>query len=114
MNRLPCGSDGKESACNVGEPGLIPGSQRFPLEKGLATHSSILTWRPSWTEEPSRLQCPGLGRVRHDWATDTFTFMLMNRNTYFLIKSMSLTEHDMLLKPGCFSHSRVFTATWWQ
>ena len=26
MNRLPCGSDGKESACNAGEPGLIPGS----------------------------------------------------------------------------------------
>ena len=34
------GSEGKESACNVGDPGLIPG-QEDPLEKGMATHSSI-------------------------------------------------------------------------
>ena len=27
---FPCGSDSKESACNVGDPGLIPGSKRFP------------------------------------------------------------------------------------
>ena len=37
-------SDGKDSACNVGDPGLIPG-QEDPLEKGMATHSSILPWR---------------------------------------------------------------------
>ena len=37
-------SDGKESACNVGVPGLIPRSGRSP-EKGMATHSSILAWR---------------------------------------------------------------------
>ena len=29
---FPCGSDGKESACNVGHPGLIPGSGRSPRE----------------------------------------------------------------------------------
>ena len=38
----------------------------YPLEKGMATHSSILTWRISWTEEPCRLQCMGLQRVGHD------------------------------------------------
>ena len=37
-----------------------------PLEEGLATHSSILAWRFSWTEEPDRLQFIGLHRVRHD------------------------------------------------
>ena len=37
-----------------------------PLEKGLATHSSILAWRTSWTEEPGRLQSMGLQRVEHD------------------------------------------------
>ena len=41
---LPCDSDGKESSCNVGNLGSIPGSGR-PLEEGMATHSSILAWR---------------------------------------------------------------------
>ena len=36
-----------------------------PLEKGMATHSSILAWRILWTEEPSRLQSTGSQRVRH-------------------------------------------------
>ena len=35
-------------------------------EKGMATHSNILAWRISWTEEPSNLQSMGLQRVRHD------------------------------------------------
>jgi len=40
---FPGGSDSKESACNSEEPGLILGSRRPPLlEKGIATHSSIL------------------------------------------------------------------------
>ena len=37
-----------------------------PLEKGTATHSSILAWRIPWREEPGRLQSMGLHRVRHD------------------------------------------------
>ena len=37
-----------------------------PLEKGMATHSSILAWRSPWTEEPGRLQSLGLQRVGHD------------------------------------------------
>ena len=46
----PGGSDGKESACNAGDPGVEPGSED-PLKKELATHSSILAWRIPWTEE---------------------------------------------------------------
>ena len=42
-----------------------------PLEKGMATHSSILAWRSPWTEEPGGLQSMGLQRVGHDWATFT-------------------------------------------
>ena len=34
-----------------------------PLEKGMATHSTILAWRTPWTEEPGRLQSMGLQRV---------------------------------------------------
>ena len=37
-----------------------------PLEKGMATHSSILAWRIPWTEEPGGLQSMGLQRVRHE------------------------------------------------
>ena len=37
-----------------------------PLEKGMATHSSILAWRIPWTGEPSGLQSMGLQRVGHN------------------------------------------------
>ena len=47
--------------------GLILG-QEDPLEEGVATHSSILAWRISWTEEPCRLQSIGSHRVRHNWS----------------------------------------------
>ena len=97
---FPDSSVGKESACNAGDPGLIPGSGRStgegigylfqysqaslvaqmvknpptmqetwvqslgwedPLEKGKATHPSILVWRIPWT-----VQSMGLQRVGHD------------------------------------------------
>ena len=41
-----------------------------PLEESMATHSSILAWRISQTEEPGQLQSMGSQRVGHDWATD--------------------------------------------
>ena len=50
----PGGSDGKESACNVGDLGLIPGWEDS-LEEGMETHSSILAWKIPWTEEPGGL-----------------------------------------------------------
>ena len=40
--------------------------QKDPLEKGMATHSSILAWRIPWTEKPGRLQSMGSQRVGHD------------------------------------------------
>ena len=40
--------------------------QEDPLEKGMATHSSILVWRIPWMEEPGGLQSMGLRRVGHD------------------------------------------------
>ena len=41
-------------------------SREDPLEKGMATHSSILAWRIPWTEKPGRLQSMGSQRVEHD------------------------------------------------
>ena len=49
------------------------------LEKEMATHSTILAWKISETEEPGGLQSMGSQRVRHDWATNTHfmsTFIL--------------------------------------
>ena len=62
---FPGSSDGKESACNAGDVGLTPG-QEDPLEKKMATHSSILAWEIPWTEEPRVLQSMGSKRVGHD------------------------------------------------
>ena len=47
-----------------------------PLEKAMATHSSILACRIPWAEEPGGLQLMRLQRVRRDWATNTFTLSL--------------------------------------
>ena len=45
--------------------------QEDPLEKEMATHSSILAWRIPWTEELGRLQSTGSQRVGHDWSDFT-------------------------------------------
>ena len=65
LQGFPGGSDGKESSCNTGDPGLIPGSGRS-LEKETATRSSILAWEIPWTVEPGRLQFMGSQRVGCD------------------------------------------------
>ena len=63
---FPCGSNGKQSACNVGDPGLIQVLGRFPWKREWLPIPAILAWRIPWTEEPGRLQSIGLQRVRHD------------------------------------------------
>ena len=50
----------QEAACKAGNPGLIPGSE-------IATHSSILAWRISWTKEPGRLQSMGSQESEMTW-----------------------------------------------
>ena len=67
----PGGSDGKESACNAGDPGSTLG-QENPLEEEMATHFSILAWEIPWTEEPGRLQSTQSQRGEHDWTTSTY------------------------------------------
>ena len=62
------GSAGKESTCNEGDLGSIPGLGRAPGEGNgyPLQYSNILAWRIPWTEEPGRLQSTGLQRVEHD------------------------------------------------
>ena len=74
---LPGPSHSKESAWNaedLQEMSIRPLGWEDPLEKVMAIHSSILTWRVPWTEEPGGLQFMGSQRVGHDWATNTLTF----------------------------------------
>ena len=63
---FPSGSDGKESACNAGDLGSIPGSGSRPGEGNGNPLQYILAWRILWTEECSRLQSMGLQRGGHD------------------------------------------------
>ena len=64
-NRVPGGSDGKEFTCKARDPGSIPGLED-PLEKEMATHSSILAWEIPWIEEPDGLQFMASQRVGHN------------------------------------------------
>ena len=61
---FPGGSDSKQSACQVGDLGLILGSED-PLEKEMATHSSILAWRVLRTEGQGGYS-PWTRKIRHD------------------------------------------------
>ena len=63
-------SVGRESACDAGDLGSIPGLERSPGE-GKATHPCILAWRIPWTKSM------GSQRAGHDWATFPFTLPLL-------------------------------------
>ena len=111
-------SAGKESVFNAGDLCLIPGSGRFPGEgihypvqcswaslvmqmvKNLPAMQEIwvgkIPWRRVWTEEPSRLQSMESQRVRHDWGTNTFTFM----NIYTLIDRVALVVRSLPANAG--------------
>ena len=66
LQGFPGGSDGKESACNAGDQGSIPGSGRSSAEGNGNPLPSILAWRIPRTEEPGRLQYTGSQKVRYD------------------------------------------------
>ena len=61
-----------------------------PLEKEIATHSSIFVWRIPWTEEPGGLQSMGMQRVGHNLATNTHTLLENTEVLYFLTKIIFL------------------------
>ena len=67
-----------------------------PLEKEMATHSSILAWRIPWVEEPGGLQSTGQQRVGHDF-TFTFTFNVVTNlqllEVLFLVVVVFNLEH---------------------
>ena len=70
---FPGSSDGKVCP-QCREPEFDPWDWKIPLEKEMATHSSILACKIPWTEEPGWLQFIGRQRVRQAWATMIFFF----------------------------------------
>ena len=79
---LPCGSVGKEYTCNVGNLGSIPGLGRS-LEKGKATHSSVLAWRIPW--------------VAKSWTRlDDYHFIFTSKKPPVLNTNFTLVKFDSL------------------
>ena len=56
-----------------------------PLEKEMATHSSILAWKNPWTEEPSGLQSMGSQRVGHDCSNLACMHINTNVDIYYVL-----------------------------
>ena len=63
----------------------------YPLEKEMATYSSILEWKTPWTEEPGGLQCMGLQGVGHDLVTE-HTHNLDPEFKFLTLKSEGLSD----------------------
>ena len=72
-----------------------------PLEKGMATHCSILAWRSPQTEEPGGLQPIELQRVRHHWATFTLP-TCMNLDSILESRDITLSTKVCLVKAMVF------------
>ena len=86
---------GKESICSAGGLGSISGSKRS-LEKGMATHSSILAWRIPWTEEPSGLQ--SMSRPESDTTKRLSTHLHTHLHIHiFLLGYFSFVSSHFLL-----------------
>ena len=65
-----------------------------PLEKEVATHSNILAWEISWTEEPGGLHSLGSQRDGHDWATNTYNLFLPFIPIYIVIIIIYITIYN--------------------
>ena len=77
-----------------------------PLEKGMATHFSILAWKTPWTEGPGRLQPMGLQTVGHNWVTNSFTLISLRKygpwGQGFLSVLCPVSSLEMVLVHMCY------------
>ena len=109
---FPRGWDGKESVCNAGDPAFIP-SWEDALEKGMATHSSILAWRSPWIQEPGRLQSMGSNRVAHDWVTLSLSSESFKPNFHkYVVKHLSFSTNVITYLLVYFLSTVEFMRTW--
>ena len=85
-NQLPWWLSGKEFTCNADVGSIWSLGLEDPLEREMATYSSILAWEIPWTEAPGGLQSMWLKRVRHDLALNNnsmwYNQTLLNSGTH--------------------------------
>ena len=95
--------------------------QEDPLEKEMATHSSILACEIPWTEEPGRLQSMGSQRVRHDWTAHTcmLKYLRVQCHDVWMMYSMVhatpwIAAHQASLPPKSLTVcSNSYPLSWW-
>ena len=95
---FPGGSDSRKSACNE----VRSLSQEDPLEKGMATHSSILAWSIPWTEEPGGLQSMGVAKrwSLSYWHSIEYYIFVSHNILKLFFKSFTLHLALSILLPG--------------
>ena len=95
---LPRCLSGKKSACQCRRSRRHGFDQEDPLEKQIATHSSVLAWtRIPWTEEPGRLQSKELQKSQTDWVTQQQQTMSSVISSTALLPAMGfISMHNML------------------
>ena len=81
--------------------------QEDPLEKEMATHSSILAWEIPWTEEPGGLQSMGSQRVGHDWAISLHVTFLVAQ----MVKNLPAMQETQVQSLGKIPWSRKWQPT---
>ena len=111
---FPDDSDGKESACSVGDLGSIPGSERSPGEGNDAPFQYSCLENPMHREN-WRATVSGVARVAHDWATKPPpplpSHILNMTNCFFLVFNLffCLLEHDLSQVQYFFKGEEQFT-----
>ena len=112
---FPCASDGNalkgaqmlKNSPAIQETQVQSLGQEDLLEKGMATHSNILTWRFPWTEEPGGLQSMESQKIRHNWVTNTFAHNILKISTkskhfllIFSLEDLSIDVSGVLMSPN--------------
>ena len=88
---FPGGSEVTNLPANAGDVSLIPGSGRSPgsfLEKEMAAHSSTLSWKRIWTEEPGGLQSMGITKSLNN-NNNTYLYLHLRKSTLKFFKLTS-------------------------
>ena len=86
--------------------------QEDPMEKRMATHSSILAWRFPWTVEPGGLQSTASLRARHDWVTLSLSRTQAPPKPQFVISFVQQLPWKMPVTSVQFSLSVVSDSLW--
>ena len=91
-------------------PRFYPWVKKIPLEKEMITHSIILTWRISWTEEPGSLQSMASQRIGHNWMTLSLSLSHTHTHTHThtSVHIYNFVHRSMYVVP------QIQKTLWWQ